>query len=73
MDKARTKWFHTPSSSNGSAQVARQRLKNDLRHAPRTLARQCPPRQATKEPTPSEQSMAQSDLLHALLSREVGA
>jgi hypothetical protein len=70
MEKMRTRWFST--SSAGSARVARQRLKNDLRQAPRAQA-QPTPRQAAIRPAPAESSVAQADLLHTLLAREVGA
>jgi hypothetical protein len=70
MEKMRTRWFST--SSGGSARVARQRLKNDLRQAPRAQVR-ATPRQAAVRPAPAENSVAQADLLHTLLAREVGA
>jgi hypothetical protein len=70
MEKARTRWFGT--TSGGSARVARQRLKNDLLHAPRTQTRQPATPRAARHAAP-ESSSAQNDLLHALLAREIGA
>jgi hypothetical protein len=70
MEKARTRWLG--AASGGSARVARQRLKHDLRHAPRAQARHEAAQQSARPAAP-ESSTVQADLLHTLLARDVRA